>query len=122
MNIWGIPDWLENEVRSRDKKCVYCGVEMVQMVPRGTPRKAVATWEHIVNDARIITRENIALCCCACNASKGQKTLAAWLQSTYCKQRGVNEDSVAQIVKAALRCARKAPNQSMELTASRRYI
>jgi hypothetical protein len=30
---------------------------MVQMVPRGTPRKAVATWEHIVNDARIITRE-----------------------------------------------------------------
>jgi len=85
---------------------------MVQMVPRGTPRKAVATWEHIVNDARIITRENIALCCCACNASKGQKTLVAWLQSTYCKQRGVNEDSVAQIVKDALRCARKTPNEN----------
>jgi hypothetical protein len=60
MNIWGIPDWLENEVRARDKKCVYCGIEMFQKMPRGQPRKAAATWEHIINDARIITRENIA--------------------------------------------------------------
>lgn len=29
--------------------------------------------EHIINDAKIIIRENIALCCCGCNASKGQK-------------------------------------------------
>ena len=63
MNIWGIPDWLENEVRARDKKCVYCGIEMLQKMPRGSSRKAAATWEHIINDARIITRENIALCC-----------------------------------------------------------
>ena len=105
MNIWGIPDWLENEVRARDKKCVYCGVEMLQKMPRGSPRKAAATWEHIINDARIITRDNIALCCSACNSSKGQKTLADWLQSTYCVKRGVNEDTVAQIVKNALRTA-----------------
>jgi hypothetical protein len=25
MNDWGIPDWLEREVRERDKTCVYCG-------------------------------------------------------------------------------------------------
>jgi hypothetical protein len=75
MNIWNIPDSLENEVRARDKKCVYCGVEMLQKVPRGRARNAVATWEHIINDARIITRENIALCCCACNSSKGQRAL-----------------------------------------------
>ena len=79
---------------------------MLQRVPRGSPRKAVATWEHIINDARIITRENIALCCSACNSSKGQKALADWLQSTYCVKRGVNEDTVAQIVKDALRTAR----------------
>jgi hypothetical protein len=102
MNIWGIPGWLENEVRGRDKKCVYCSVEMVQSVTRGNSRKAVATWEHIINDARIITRENIALCCSACNSSKGQKTLADWLQSPYCVKRGVNDDTVAQIVKDAL--------------------
>ena len=105
MNIWGIPDWLENEVRARDKKCVYCGVEMLQKMPRGSPRKAAATWEHIINDARIITRENIALCCSPCNSSKGQKTLTDWLQSTYCVKRGVNEGTVAQIVKDALRTA-----------------
>ena len=106
MNIWDIPDWLESEVRARDKKCVYCGIEMFQKMPRGSPRKAVATWEHIINDARVVTRENIALCCSACNSSKGQKTLADWLQSTYCVRRGVNEDAVAQIVKDALRTAR----------------
>ena len=120
MNMWGIPDWLETEVRARDKKCIYCGVEMLRSVPPGSPRKAVATWEHIINDARIVIRENIALCCSACNSSKGQKTLATWLQSTYCVERGVNEDTVAQIVKEALLAARKTPNQSLQLTAGRR--
>jgi hypothetical protein len=108
MNIWGIPDSLESEVRARDKKCVYCGVEMHHKVPRGGPRKAAASWEHIINDAHIITRENIALCCSACNSSKGQKTLVDWLKSAYCVKRGVNENSVAQIVKDALRAAREA--------------
>jgi hypothetical protein len=42
MNIWGIPDWLEREVRARDKMCVYCGIEMLTKVPRGRPRKAAA--------------------------------------------------------------------------------
>jgi len=39
MNIWDIPDWLEKEVRARDKKCVYCGIEMFQKMPRGSPEK-----------------------------------------------------------------------------------
>lgn len=114
MNMWDIPEWLEREVRTRDKKCVYCGVEMLHKVPRGSPRKAMATWEHIINDARIINRQNIALCCAACNSSKGQKTLADWLQSTYCAKRGVSEGTVAQIVKDALSAARKTPNQTMD--------
>jgi hypothetical protein len=112
MNNWRIPDWLENEVRARDKTCVYCGVEMLQKVPRGKPRKAMATWEHIINDERIITRENIVLCCSACNSSKREKTLADWLQSTYCADHGVNEHTVAQIVKNALRAA---SNQALQL-------
>ena len=75
MNRWGIPDWLEKEVKMRDTACVYCGIKMIgQMPPRGS-RKAAATWEHIINDARIITRENIARCCMACNSSKGKKAL-----------------------------------------------
>lgn len=55
--------------RSRDKNCVYCGIEMLESVSRGSSRKNVATWEHIINDASIVTRENIALCCADCNSS-----------------------------------------------------
>ena len=106
-------------MRARDKNCVYCRVEMLQKVPRGSPRKAVATWEHIINDARIVTRENIALCCAGCNSSKGQKVLADWLQSAYCVSRGINEGTVAQIVRDAPLVTRIAPNQALESTASR---
>ena len=103
MNKWGIPDWLEKEVKERDKNCVYCGVRMVEHMPARGTRKAVATWEHIINDASIVTRENIARCCVACNSSKGTKKLSDWLQSTYCKKRGINKDTVAEVVKQALR-------------------
>jgi hypothetical protein len=46
---------------------------------------------------------DIARCCAACNSSKGRKKLADWLQSSYCKKRGINEDTVAEVVKEALR-------------------
>jgi hypothetical protein len=98
-NKWNIPDWLEHEVRERDKTCVYCGV---MFTPAQVSRRSAASWEHIFNDAKIITRENIALCCCGCNASKGQRQLSVWLQSKYCLTRGIGPASVAPIVKQAL--------------------
>ena len=98
-NKWNIPDWLEKEVRERDKACVYCGIKFT---PIQIARKSAASWEHIINDATIITRENIALCCCSCNASKGQKKLSVWLQSKYCLARGISLATVAPIVKQAL--------------------
>jgi 5-methylcytosine-specific restriction endonuclease McrA len=103
MNRWNIPGWLEREVKGRDKNCVYCGIPMIDKMPLSGPRNAVATWEHIINDASIITRENIARCCVACNSSKGTKSLCDWLQSKYCKKRGINKDTVADVVKDALR-------------------
>lgn len=103
MNRWSIPGWLEREVRERDTHCVYCRTAMVKSVAPGASRRAVATWEHIVNDAGIVTRQNIALCCAGCNASKGVKPLALWLESSYCKQRGITRDTVAAIAKEALR-------------------
>ena len=102
MNTWGIPDWLEKEVRDRDKTCVYCGTQMIEQIPPLGSRKAVATWEHIINDASVVTRENIARCCVACNSSKGTKELSDWLQSSYCKKRSINKDTVAEVVKEAL--------------------
>ncbi len=98
-NKWNIPNWLELEVRERDKVCVYCGVEFT---PVQVAHKSAASWEHIINDVKIITRENIALCCCGCNASKGQKQLSVWLQSKYCLTHGISPATVSPIVKQAL--------------------
>ena len=103
MNHWDIPDWLEREVKERDRTCIYCGSQMVDQMPPSGPRKAVATWEHIINDASIVTRENIARCCVPCNSSKGTKKLSDWIKSSYCKKRGINKDTVAEVVKEALR-------------------
>lgn len=99
-NNWNIPGWLEKEVRERDKTCVYCGVEFT---PSKVAKKTAASWEHIINDAKIITKGNIALCCCGCNASKGAKKLSDWLGSKYCEERNINKDTVSPIVKMAIR-------------------
>jgi 5-methylcytosine-specific restriction endonuclease McrA len=99
-NNWNIPAWLETEVRERDKTCVYCGTPFT---PVNISRKSAASWEHIINNAKIVTRENIVLCCCGCNSSKGQKKLSDWLQSKYCKDRGITPETVAPIVKAAIK-------------------
>jgi hypothetical protein len=103
LNRWHIPESLEAEVRQRDRDCVYCRVPLLDSAPPDRSRTCVATWEHIVNDATLVTRENIARCCAPCNSSKGTKPLAVWLDSPYCKQRGIGADTVAEVVKKALR-------------------
>ena len=99
MNRWKIPDWLEREVIERDRICIFCGVDFsaISQGRRGRP-----SWEHIINDARIITRENIARCCIGCNASKGAKELAKWLESEYCRTRGVTRESLALVARSVL--------------------
>lgn len=99
LNRWNIPGCLEREVTERDKCCVYCGVGFGTSLDS---RKTRATWEHIVNDARIVTRENIARCCSSCNASKGAKEISDWLTSTYCRKRGITPDTVSEVVRRAL--------------------
>jgi hypothetical protein len=99
MNRWNIPDWLEHEVIERDCCCIYCGVDFTA---QSVSRRNRPSWEHIINDARIITRENIARCCVGCNASKGTKPLVEWLESRYCRGRGITSESVASIVRCFL--------------------
>jgi hypothetical protein len=104
MNRWNIPDWLEKEVIERDTRCVYCCKNFGSSYGAG----GLQSWEHIVNDAKIITRENIALCCRSCNSSKGAKKLTVWLESAYCKRRDITSESVAEIVKLAINAAGQA--------------
>jgi hypothetical protein len=99
MNRWNIPDWLEQEVLARDARCIYCGVEFVASAAE---RRRKPSWEHIINDAKIVTRENIALCCVGCNASKGTKPLSAWLESKYCRSRAITAESIANVARKAL--------------------
>jgi len=99
MNNWNIPKELEKEIIKRDKVCVYCGIKFDSIK---NSRKSQASWEHIINDASIITRENIARCCVGCNASKGTKKLSDWIHSKYCKNKGITYDTVAEVIKNAL--------------------
>jgi len=103
MNKWNIPENLENEIRDRDKRCVYCGENLIENVSKIGSRKSVATWEHIINDAKIINRSNIARCCFSCNSSKGTKRLSDWLQSKYCIKKGITEKNVAEVIRRALK-------------------
>lgn len=99
-NKWGIPKEVEEYVLERDTNCVYCGVDFsIEHESRSTKQ----SWEHIVNDIRINGTDNIALCCMSCNASKGAKLLEEWLETDYCKNHGISPQSVAQVVKDALK-------------------
>lgn len=97
-NRWNIPAWLEKEVIERDQECVYCRQAFGVTGRRGS----LISWEHIINDAKIITRENIALCCRSCNSSKGAKLLADWLQSAYCHRKNITPATVAEVVREAI--------------------
>lgn len=99
-NNWGIPIEVEQAVRIRDKACVYCRTSFYD-VP--VSRKSKPTWEHIVNDVRINGSSNIALCCLSCNSSKGSKLLKDWLKSSYCQSKRISIDTVAEVVKKALK-------------------
>lgn len=99
MNRWNIPSWLEREVLVRDTSCIYCGVDF--STP-GSMRGDRPSWEHIVNDATIITLANIARCCMSCNASKGAKSLAEWLGGDYCRRSGITVSSIANVASEVL--------------------
>ncbi len=101
-NNYNIPEWLENKVRLRDTNCVYCDIKMQSHIhAKGTPADK-ATFEHIDNDGPP-TEENIALCCAACNASKGTKNLSDWIGSPYCLKKNINNQTVAEIIKKYLK-------------------
>lgn len=98
-NKWGIPIEVENLVLIRDESCVYCNITFTK---NDSSRKTKQSWEHIVNDIRINGSDNIALCCISCNASKGAKSLEIWLESKYCKDKGITKSTVARVVKEAI--------------------
>ena len=98
---WDPPDWLKKKVMNRDKLCVYCHVKLKE-----SPGKDRATLEHIENRPNV-EEWNIAMCCNSCNASKSRKRLLDWFESPYCKEKNINKETVADIIKDYIKQLKK---------------
>src|ERR1700752_108083 len=91
-NRWGIPKKIEDEIRARDKHCVFCHVSMRRA---SRARSASdATIEHFDNDGPLGKKYNVAICCRGCNSSKGTKKLLPWFKTPYCRKRRIDENTV----------------------------
>jgi hypothetical protein len=105
-NSFGIPNEIEIELRVRDQNCVYCHKAMIAPASGGR-REDWATIEHLNSDGPFywkdgLRKEELAICCGACNSSRGRKALTDWFRGPYCAQRHINEATVAEPVKRAL--------------------
>jgi hypothetical protein len=106
-NRYGVSGEVLADLRRRDQHCVYCGVFMSD---KRDPANmlTLATIEHLYppgNDSRWIS-----WCCRACNSSH-RKPLREWFRSAYCIQRGINENTVAPIIKEFLASGLKESDQ-----------
>lgn len=102
MNKWGIPDWLEEKVKKKYRFCVYCHVKLKKHQYTIGTHKDKATLEHIDNYGPN-SESNVVMCCSSCNSSKGTKKLIDWLKSSYCKRNGINEKTIAKVVKSHIK-------------------
>jgi hypothetical protein len=50
-----------------------------------------------------LKEEDISICCSQCNSSRGKKGILNWFESSYCKERNINANSVARPVKDFLK-------------------
>ncbi len=97
-NRYGISEKDEQEIRARDKTCVYCRKLMKKS--RGS---VGATIEHFNNDGPFNEKFNVAICCRGCNSSKGTMRLSVWFKTSYCRKKKINEKTVSKPVKEYMR-------------------
>jgi hypothetical protein len=95
------------ELRLRDQNCVYCRVPMPDWKDRTNPLH-FATIEHLYPPGNDPTW--VSWCCNGCNISH-QKPLREWFKSSYCVERGINENTVAPIIRQFLASGLKEADQ-----------
>jgi hypothetical protein len=71
-------------------------------------QKDKATIEHLNFDGPFywadgLKESDLAICCQSCNSSRGIKRLTDWFKSDYCKQRDINERTVAASIRDYIR-------------------
>ena len=92
-NRYGISEKDEQEIRARDKTCVYC-----RKLMKKSRRSFGATMEHFNNDGPFNEKHSIAICCRGCNSSRGAKELLAWFATDYCRKKNINVKTVSKPV------------------------
>ncbi|MGE0055699.1 MAG: hypothetical protein AB7S74_15980 [Hyphomicrobium sp.] len=103
---YGIPGDVLAELRRRDKNCVYCGVLMPDK--RSDHPLDFATIEHLYPAGDDPTW--VSWCCNGCNI-RHKKPLREWFKSEYCIERGINENTVAPIIRQFLASGLKEQDQ-----------
>ena len=119
-NQFGIPNKDEEEIRMRNRVCVYCGKAFNK---KGTYGKR-ATIEHLSCDPPFywkdgLKKSGLAICCGSCNSSRGKKTLPNWFKTPYCLDRNINKDTIAEPVKKYLR---QLPTQLKKFVENSKWI
>ena len=98
-NAYDISFELETFIRRKYKNCIYCGIKLKNSKKNYHDK---ATIEHIDNIVRHRTKDNLAMCCNSCNASKGKLPLWNWLRKGYCIKKDVKTE-MAPIARNFLR-------------------
>jgi len=92
-------------IYARDKRCVYCGKKFDK-----NRKEDIPTVEHLnhkqdwdsVGDYRQQGKpvsDIVAICCKACNSSRGSKSLREWFKTPYCADNGIDYQMVTQVVR-----------------------
>ena len=97
-NTHGISVKVEQEIRARDKVCVYC-----RKVMKKSRRSFGATIEHFNNDGPFNEKRSLAVCCRGCNSSRGAKELLAWFATDYCRKKNISVKTVSKPVRDYMR-------------------
>ena len=100
-NRYALPEKDLDNIRARDRACVYCHKTMIPSGSDG-PRTDWATIEHLNHLPPWDNPETVAICCWSCNSSRGNRLLGDWFTGAYCRDRGIKEATVAKPVRKFL--------------------
>lgn len=105
----GIPQKDLDAVVERDQDCVYCHKKMINPWNIKNRMDSV-TIEHLNHkqdwdsvrsylQTKKFVPTIIAICCGACNSSRGSKSLRHWFITNYCKTNKISYATVSPVVK-----------------------
>ena len=106
---YGIPQNDLDTIVERDADCVYCHKQMLNPWSQMNREDSV-TIEHLNhrqdwNSVESYLRDGlsvptiIAICCGACNSSRGSKSLRDWFKTDYCVGKKLDYVTVSPVVR-----------------------